>query len=255
MNEELEEPFFLEKALMYTFNQRIREKSFCLTGDGGNGKGIFMLMVDRLFGKKAYTDAPQPIFNGHAPAVIAYSFIGKRLITFNDVKKPDENMLEWMKRMITGNLEVKTPSGAWLSVPTRATFMMETNYVPEILEISAHRRRYIVKEFRDREFQLTSRMTDEELDIVGERGSITAADIVAYLVSIKPQVKNWIKFGADVEQAPHDVEFEQLAEEENEQTRIAALLGPNVDVQVIDSPSREEIATQPTIITEEEGSF
>ena len=111
INESVGEPHFFEKTLMYPFNQHIREKSHVLVGRGGNGKSVFMRMVQRLYGDRALTDAPQPNFRGHDPAVISYNFIGKRVVTFNDVGDPSEAFLEWLKRMITGNLEVKSLNG------------------------------------------------------------------------------------------------------------------------------------------------
>jgi len=94
LNEAVGEPYFFERALMYPFNQRIREKSFVLVGKGGNGKSLFMRMVQRLYQERALTDAPQPNFKGHDAAVIAYNFIGKRVVTFNDVGDPSEAFLE-----------------------------------------------------------------------------------------------------------------------------------------------------------------
>lgn len=188
------EPFFFEKTMMYHFNQPYREKSHVLVGGGGNGKSMFMGLVQRMFGDFALTDAPQPNFTGHAAAVIAYNFIGKRVVTFNDVGDPSTQFLEWLKRMITGNLEVKTPSGAWLSIPCSANFMMETNHTPEILELEAHRRRFVVREF-DPTFRLKDYLDDKTLDKLGERGNITAGDLVNYLVSINDKVDDWASFG------------------------------------------------------------
>ena len=193
INTAVDDPHFFEKTLMYPFNQRIREKSHVLVGGGGNGKSLFMLMVSRLFGNKSYTDAPQPNFKGHDPAVIAYNFIGKRVVTFNDVGDPSVAMLEWLKRMITGNLEVKTPSGAWLSVPCRANFMLETNHRPQVLDIPAHARRYVIREFAD-DFLLAQHMSSDDLDMIGERGNITAGDIVYYLMHKRKEINDWISF-------------------------------------------------------------
>lgn len=185
---------FLEKAIMYPFNQRIREKSHVLVGKGGNGKSLFMLMVQRMYGNKAYTDAPQPNFKGHDGAVISYNFIGKRVVTFNDVGDPSVAFLEWLKRMITGNLEVKTPSGAWLSVPCSTNFMLESNHRPELLDLEAHHRRYVVREFAP-DFKLAKEMSSDELDVIGERGNITAGDIVYYLMMNKKGViEDWTDF-------------------------------------------------------------
>ena len=187
------DPYFFEKMMLYPFNQPYREKSHVLVGGGGNGKSMFMNMVNRLYGDKALTDAPQPTFKGHDPQVIAYSFIGKRVVTFNDVGDPSSQFLEWLKRMITGNLEVKTPSGAWMSVPCNANFFMETNHHPEVLNIEAHKRRYIIREF-DSSFKLKDYMTDDELDYIGERGSLTAGDIANYLITVAPAIDDWTKF-------------------------------------------------------------
>lgn len=187
------DPWFFEKAIMYHFTQPYREKSHVLVGGGGNGKSMFMGLVQKLFGDFALTDAPQPKFSGHDTAVISYNFVGKRMVTFNDVGDPSSKFLEWLKRMITGNLEVKTPSGSWLSVPCNANFMMETNHVPEVLELEAHRRRFVIREF-DPCFKLKDYMTDDELDLIGDRGSVTAGDIVAYLMSVKDEVGDWTDF-------------------------------------------------------------
>ena len=199
LNEAVGEPYFFERALMYPFNQRIREKSFVLVGKGGNGKSLFMRMVQRLYQERALTDAPQPNFKGHDAAVIAYNFIGKRVVTFNDVGDPSETFLEWLKRMITGNLEVKTPSGMWLSVPCATTFLLESNHQPRFLDIEAHRRRYIVRTFED-SFRLADHMTSEELDTIGERGTITAGDLVFYLRQVATEIDDWTSFENGQEQ-------------------------------------------------------
>lgn len=193
VNQAVHEPYFFEKALMYPFNQRIREKSHVLVGRGGNGKSLFMRMVQRLYGDRAYTDAPQPNFKGHDGAVISYNFIGKRVVTFNDVGDPSEAFLEWLKRMITGNLEVKTPSGAWLSIPCQTNFMLETNHHPQVLDIEAHARRYVIRTFDD-DFRLADHMEPYELDVVGERGDITAGDLVCYLMNVRSEVGDWTAF-------------------------------------------------------------
>lgn len=208
MNDAIGEPFFLEKTMLYHFNQPFREKSHVLVGGGGNGKSMYMGLIKRLFGDFALTDAPQPNFTGHAAAVIAYSFIGKRIITFNDVGDPSSKFLEWMKRMITGNLEVKTPSGSWLSVPCNANFLMETNHAPQVLSLEAHRRRFIIREF-DPGFRLKDYLSNEDLDKLGDRGDITAADLVNYMLTIKNQVDDWAEFGAE----PEDLDWcEEVAE-------------------------------------------
>lgn len=194
MNAALGEPFFLEKTMMYHFNQKFREKSHVLVGGGGNGKSMFMGLVQRLYGDFALTDAPQPNFTGHAAAVVAYNFIGKRIVTFNDVGDPSAKFLEWLKRMITGKLEVKTPSGAWLTVPCTTNFIMETNHAPQVLNIPAHKRRYIVREF-DPTFQLADYLSQEDLNALSDRGTVSAADIVNYLTTIKDQIDDWTKFG------------------------------------------------------------
>lgn len=198
LNQAVGEPFFFEKTMMYHFNQPYREKSHVLVGGGGNGKSMFMGLVQRLYGDFALTDAPQPNFTGHAAAVVAYNFIGKRIVTFNDVGDPSAKFLEWLKRMITGNLEVKTPSGAWLSVPCSANFMMETNHAPQILSLEAHRRRFVIREFHP-DFRLKDHLDDATLDRLGDRGNITAGDIINYMMVIKNQVGDWSQFGAEPE--------------------------------------------------------
>lgn len=208
INQAVGEPYFFEKVLLYPFNQRIREKSHVLVGKGGNGKSVFMRMVQTLYGDRAYTDAPQPNFKGHDPQTIAYNFIGKRVVTFNDVGDPSEAFLEWLKRMITGNLEVKTPSGAWLSIPCNTNFLMETNHAPAILDIEAHNRRYIVRTFDDN-FRLIDHMSSEKLDRIGERGELTAGDLVFYLrTAVKDNVKDWTEFVAPVRAIPEAAPLE-----------------------------------------------
>jgi hypothetical protein len=203
------EDWFFEKTMMYHFNQPYREKSHVLVGGGGNGKSMFMGLVKRLYNDFALTDAPQPNFTGHAAAVIAYNFIGKRIVTFNDVGDPSVKFLEWMKRMITGNLEVKTPNGAWLSVPCNANFLMETNHAPQILSMEAHRRRFVIRQF-DPDFRLKDWISDPELDRLGDRGDITAADLVNYMLTIRDKVGNWASFGEE----PQDLDWceEEVAE-------------------------------------------
>lgn len=198
MNTAVGEDFFFEKTMMYHFMQPFREKSHVLVGGGGNGKSMFMGLIQRLYGDFALTDAPQPNFTGHAAAVVAYNFIGKRIVTFNDVGDPSSKFLEWMKRMITGNLEVKTPNGAWLSVPCNANFLMETNHAPEILNLEAHRRRFIIREF-DPDFKLRDYISDDELDLLGDKGDITAADLINYILTIRDDVDDWQKFGEEPE--------------------------------------------------------
>lgn len=194
LNTAVNEPYFFEKVMMYHFNQPYREKSHVLVGGGGNGKSMFMGLVDRLYGDFSLTDAAQPKFSGHDSAVIAYNFIGKRVVTFNDVGDPSAKFLEWLKRMITGKLEVKTPSGAWLTVPCNTNFIMETNHVPEVLDLEAHRRRYIIREF-DQTFRLKDYIDDKTLDLLGDRGDITAGDLVNYMISIRDYVDDWATFG------------------------------------------------------------
>lgn len=206
VNEAVGEPFFFEKTLMYPFNQRIREKSHVLVGKGGNGKSVFMRMVQRLYGDRALTDAPQPNFKGHDGAVIAYNFIGKRVVTFNDVGDPSEAFLEWLKRMITGNLEVKTPSGAWLSIPCNTNFMLESNHTPQVLDIEAHARRYVIRTFDD-DFRLAEEMSPAELDVIGERGNITAGDLVCYLMTIADKVDDWTKFATMGMRAEEEIAY------------------------------------------------
>lgn len=203
------EDFFFEKTMMYHFNQPFREKSHVLVGGGGNGKSMFMGLVRRMYGDFALTDAPQPNFTGHAAAVIAYNFIGKRIVTFNDVGDPSAKFLEWMKRMITGNLEVKTPNGAWLSVPCNANFLMETNHAPQILNLEAHRRRFVIRQF-DPEFRLKDWVSDADLDRLGDRGDVTAADLVNYMLTIRDKVSDWASFGEE----PQDLDWceEEVAE-------------------------------------------
>lgn len=198
LNQAVGEPYFFEKTMLYHFNQPYREKSHVLVGGGGNGKSMFMGLVQRLYGDFALTDAPQPNFTGHAAAVVAYNFIGKRIVTFNDVGDPSAKFLEWLKRMITGNLEVKTPSGAWLSVPCNANFLMETNHAPQILSLEAHRRRFVIREFHP-DFRLRDFLDDPTLDRLGERGDITAGDLVNYLLVIRDRVDNWTEFGKEPE--------------------------------------------------------
>lgn len=209
LNAAVDEDFFFEKTMMYHFNQPYREKSHVLVGGGGNGKSMFMGLVKRLYGDFALTDAPQPNFTGHAAAVIAYNFIGKRIVTFNDVGDPSVKFLEWMKRMITGNLEVKTPNGAWLSVPCNANFLMETNHAPQILSMEAHRRRFVIRQF-DPDFRLKDWIGDRDLDRLGDRGDITAADLVNYMLTVRDKVGNWASFGEE----PQDLEWceEEVAE-------------------------------------------
>lgn len=199
MNQAVGEAYFFEKTMMYHFTQPYREKSHVLVGGGGNGKSMFMSLVQRLYGDFALTDAPQPgSFSGHAAAVISYNFIGKRIVTFNDVGDPSVKFLEWMKRMITGNLEVKTPSGLWLSVPCNANFLMETNHAPQILSMEAHRRRFIIREF-DPDFRLKDYIDDPTLDKLGDRGDITAGDLVNYILTIRDEVGDWTAFESEPE--------------------------------------------------------
>lgn len=198
LNQAVGEPYFFEKTILYHFNQPYREKSHVLVGGGGNGKSMFMGLVQRLYGDFALTDAPQPNFTGHAAAVVAYNFIGKRIVTFNDVGDPSAKFLEWLKRMITGNLEVKTPNGAWLSIPCNANFLMETNHAPEILSLEAHRRRFVIREFHP-DFRLKDYLDNATLDRLGDRGDITAGDIINYLLTVKDQVGDWAEFGSEPE--------------------------------------------------------
>lgn len=196
LNQAVGEPYFFEKTMMYHFNQPYREKSHVLVGGGGNGKSMFMGLIQRLYGDFAITDAPQPNFTGHAAAVCAYNFIGKRIVTFNDVGDPSAKFLEWLKRMITGNLEVKTPSGSWLSIPCNANFLMETNHAPQILGLEAHRRRFVIREFHP-DFRLKDFLDNATLDKLGDRGDITAGDLVNYLVTIRDRVDDWSTFGEE----------------------------------------------------------
>jgi hypothetical protein len=100
--------------------------------------------------------------------------------------------------MITGNLEVKTPSGAWLSIPCKTNFMLETNHAPAVLDIEAHARRYVIRTFDD-DFRLADYMTPDELDVIGERGHITAGDLVSYLIEIQSKVERWTDFGLTIQ--------------------------------------------------------
>lgn len=193
VNQALGEEYFLEKTMLYHFNQPFREKSHVLVGGGGNGKSMFMGLIQRLYGDFALTDAPQPNFTGHAAAVCSYQFIGKRIVTFNDVGDPSAKMLEWLKRMITGKLEVKTPTGSWLTVPCNTNFIMETNHVPQILGLEAHKRRFVIRQF-DEGFRLKDYISSEMLDKLGDRGDVTAGDIVNYLLTIKSKVGDWTSF-------------------------------------------------------------
>lgn len=193
LNNAIGEDHFFEKTMMYHFNQPYREKSHVLVGGGGNGKSMFMGLVQRLFGDRSMVDAPQPKFTGHDAAVISYNFIGKQVVTFNDVGDPSSAFLEWLKRMITGNLEVKTPSGSWLSIPCNTNFLMETNHTPEVLNLEAHRRRFIIREFPD-DFRLIDVLPSETLDLLGDKGTVTAGDIVTYMMMIKDQVEDWRNF-------------------------------------------------------------
>lgn len=193
MNQVIGEDYFFEKTMMYHFNQPYREKSHVLVGGGGNGKSMFMGLVSRLFGDRALVDAPQPKFTGHDAAVISYNFIGKQVVTFNDVGDPSTAFLEWLKRMITGNLEVKTPSGSWLSIPCNTNFLMETNHTPEVLDLPAHKRRFIIREFPS-DFKLIDELDSLTLDLLGDRGTVNAGDIIAYMMSIKDDVKDWRNF-------------------------------------------------------------
>lgn len=198
LNQAVGEQWFFEKTMMYHFNQPYREKSHVLVGGGGNGKSMFMGLIQRLYGDFALTDAPQPNFTGHAAAVVAYNFIGKRIVTFNDVGDPSAKFLEWLKRMITGNLEVKTPSGAWLSIPCNANFLMETNHAPQILGLEAHRRRFVIREFHP-DFRLKDYLDDATLDKLGEKGNVSAGDLVHYLGTIRDKVDDWTTFGEEPE--------------------------------------------------------
>jgi hypothetical protein len=86
---------------------------------------------------------------------------------------------------------------------------METNHAPQILALEAHRRRFIIREF-DPEFRLRDWMTDDELDHLGDRGNITAADLVNYMLTIKDKVGDWTSFGEE----PQDLDWceEEVAE-------------------------------------------
>ena len=211
LNQAVGEPFFFEKTMMYHFNQPYREKSHVLVGGGGNGKSMFMGLIQRLYGDFALTDAPQPNFTGHAAAVVAYNFIGKRIVTFNDVGDPSAKFLEWLKRMITGNLEVKTPTGSWLSIPCNANFLMETNHAPQILSLEAHRRRFVIREFHP-DFRLKDFLDDDTLDKLGDKGNITAGDLINYLLTIRDQVDNWSEFGVEP-----NIDYVEMYDEDDEQ--------------------------------------
>lgn len=193
MNQAIADPFFLEKMVMYPFTQPYREKSHVLVGEGGNGKGTLFKMIERLYSETAYCGAPQPKFTGHDAASIAYKFIGKRLVTFEDVGDPSTKFLEWLKPMVTGKLECKSPSGSWFSVDCKANFLMETNHIPEILNLEAHKRRFVIRPFQQG-FRLKDYLTKEQLDCVGERGNISAGDLINYFMQIKPYVDDWTYF-------------------------------------------------------------
>lgn len=42
-------------------------------------------------------------------------------------------------------------------------------------------------------------LSNEDLDRLGDRGDITAADLVNYMLTIKNQVDDWAEFGAEPE--------------------------------------------------------
>ena len=40
-------------------------------------------------------------------------------------------------------------------------------------------------------------MSPEELDTIGDRGEVTAADLVVYLLQVKDQIDDWTEFGPE----------------------------------------------------------
>lgn len=194
-NTAIGEDHWFEKVAMYPFKQKFREKAFILNGSGGDGKGIFTELLSRLYGHLMLANAPVPSFSGHDRFTATRSFIGKKLVVFNDVEDPGSQFMEWLKPMTTGGMMVKELSSSSLvTMPCVATFMLETNFSPEFLLDNSHIRRFVFRSFPP-EFELDQHLNDDELDTLGERGSITAADMIQYLTSIETE---WIAFKPSV---------------------------------------------------------
>jgi hypothetical protein len=183
-NKAIGEPGFFQKLALYPFNMPFREKAFIINGTGGDGKGIFTNLLKRLYGHMALTGAPVPSFVGHDRFTATRSFIGKRFVVFNDVENPSVQFMEWLKPMTTGSMQVKEiNTSSLVSMPCKAVFMLETNFQPEFLATQANYRRFIFRNFPPA-FDLTREMTESELDIIGERGPVTAGDMAFYLMQV-----------------------------------------------------------------------
>ena len=63
---------------------------------------------------------------------------------------------------------------------------------------------------RDKPMQIEAdHMTSDELDMIGERGQVTAGDLVCYLMNMRHEVEDWTAFTAPP--APPRVTEETLA--------------------------------------------
>lgn len=61
----------------------------------------------------------------------------------------------------------------------------------------------------DDNFRLIDHMTPEKLDRIGERGELTAGDLVFYLrTAVKDNVKDWTEFVAPVRAIPEAAPLE-----------------------------------------------